>query len=83
MLELFHQTSPNQQAGNIRRSIPSNTSNQSLVQLLPNPLLHIWVFEHMTQKDQLWVPGYWTGIKLYELDPLALEGELPPEQTNP
>ena len=75
MLEVFHSSIPSEVQ---TRRIPIDTSSQDSnhqIKLLPNPLLHIYVFEHFTTSDHLWVPGYWTAIKLYEVDHLALTTE--------
>lgn len=34
--------------------------------LLMHPVLHMYVFPHLSKTDGVHIPGYWTSIELYE-----------------
>lgn len=35
-----------------------------------NPVIHMYVFPHMSHSDGLRIPGYWTSFSLYKTDDL-------------
>lgn len=42
---------------------------------LPNPVIHLYVYPHLSQPDEVPIPGYWTLFKLFEREHIALPGE--------
>ena len=46
-------------AGGVRTPIVESTSTR-------HPVIHVYVFPHVSRADGLSVPGYWTSLRLAE-----------------
>ncbi len=61
-----------------RESYTRTAENELLVEFRqhPNPLIKIFVYPHLSTRDNAPIPGYTTAISLYEKDEYALPSEL-------
>ena len=71
MLEIYQRhalatAEPRRSQPRVRNGVddPHATTAESIPRR--DPIIHVYVFPHVSTKDGLNVPGYWTSFRLYE-----------------